>query len=131
MTEQSSFSITVLEQLRAGGYRPGAWLGMLSTSWIQARATAGKHPDLVHDWWRLARTLGTATLGFAAYTAHRHGKSVAWKSAIPLALGTLLESGDQYVHLGLHRQENRRVVSSPGTGNDVDRTTQLDRDRHW
>jgi phosphatidylglycerophosphate synthase len=114
MTEQPSFSVTVLEQLRAGSYRPGAWLGMLSASWMQARVTAGKHPDLVYDWWRLATTLGTATLGFVAYTAHRHGKSVVCKSAIPLMLATLLQSGDQYVHLGLHRQETGELYPRLG-----------------
>jgi phosphatidylglycerophosphate synthase len=114
MTEQSSFSITVLEQLRAGRYRPGAWLGMLYASWIQARATARIHPNLVQDWWQLAGALGTATLGCAAYTAYRHGRSVAWKSAIPLALATLMESGDHYVHLGLHRRENGELYPRLG-----------------
>lgn len=106
MTEKSSFSITVLERLQAGHYRPRAWLGMLSTSWIQAQATARAHPNLVSEWWRMTGTLGAATLCFAAYTAQRHGRSVAWKSAIPLAFATLMQSGDHYVHLGLHRQDS-------------------------
>ena len=107
MTEKSSFSTTVLEQLQVGHYRPRAWLRMLSTSWIQAKATAGAHPNLVSEWWRMTGTLGTATLCFAGYTAQRHGRSVAWKSTIPLAFATLMQSGDQYVHLGLHRQDSQ------------------------
>jgi phosphatidylglycerophosphate synthase len=114
MAQEWSFSIFVLEQLRAGHYRPTAWLDMLSTSWIQAKATAQANPTVVHDWRRLTTTLGAATLGLAAYTTVRHGASIAWKTSIPMALVTLLESGDQYVHLGLHRQETGEVYPRLG-----------------
>jgi phosphatidylglycerophosphate synthase len=105
MAEEPSFSIAVLEQLRAAHYRPSAWLHMLSASWTQARTTATAYPTLVSDWRRLTGTLGAATLLYAVYTAKRLGRSASCKTAIPLTLATLALSGDQYVHLGLHRQE--------------------------
>jgi phosphatidylglycerophosphate synthase len=114
MADKPSFSSSVLEQLRAAHYRPSAWLRMLSMSWIQARTTAHAHPDLVYEWRRIAGLLGTATLGFALYTGERHGRSAAWKSTIPLAIGTLALSGDQYVHLGLHRQETGELYPRLG-----------------
>src|SRR5215469_7163909 len=114
MAEEPSFSVTVLEQLRAAHYRPSAWLHMLSASWMQARTTASAHPFLVADWLRMTGTLGGATLFYAVYTAKRHGRSAAWKSAIPLTLATLAQSGDQYVHLGLHRQESGELHQDLG-----------------
>jgi hypothetical protein len=82
MAEKPSFSIIVLEQLRAAHYRPGAWVRMLSTSWIQPRTTAHAHPHLVQEWRRIAGILGTATLGFAVYTGKRHGRSAALKTVL-------------------------------------------------
>jgi phosphatidylglycerophosphate synthase len=114
MAETPSFSISVLEQLRAARYRPSAWLRMLSTSWIQARTTARAHSSLVFEWWSTVGMLGTGTLGFAVYTAKRQGRSAAWRSTIPLALATLALTGDQYVHLGLHRQETGELYPRLG-----------------
>ena len=115
MAEEPSFSVAVLEQLRAAHYRPSAWLRMLSASWLQARTTASAHPSLVSDWRRMTGTLGTATLFCAVCTAKRHGRSASWKSAIPLTLATLALSGDQYVHLGLHRQETGELYPNLGS----------------
>jgi phosphatidylglycerophosphate synthase len=114
MAEEPSFSVAVLEQLRAAHYRPSAWLHMLSASWMQAKTTASAHPSLVSDWRRMTGTLGTATIFCAVYTAKRHGRSASWKSAIPLTLATLALSGDQYVHLGLHRQETGELYPNLG-----------------
>jgi phosphatidylglycerophosphate synthase len=114
MVEKPSFSVAVLEQLRASHYRPSAWLRMLSTSWIQARTTAHAYPSLVYEWRRIAGMLGTATVCFAMYTGKRHGRPAAWKSTIPLALATLVLSGDQYVHLGLHRQDSGELYPHLG-----------------
>jgi phosphatidylglycerophosphate synthase len=114
MAEESSFSIAVLEQLRADHYRASAWLRMFSASWVQARTTAAAHPSLVSDWRRITGTLSAATILYAMYTAKRHGRFAAWKSAIPLTLATLALSGDQYVHLGLHRQETGELYPHLG-----------------
>jgi phosphatidylglycerophosphate synthase len=115
MAEKPSFSNIVLEQLRAAHYHPRAWARMLSTSWIQARTTAYAHPHLVQGWRRIVGILATATLGFAVYTGKRHGRSAAWKTTIPVAIATLTLSGDQYVHLGLHRQETGQLYPRLGS----------------
>ena len=114
MTEQT-FSARVLQDLRSDGYRPRAWWGLLSGSWRQARATAVIYPQLTNDWRWLTAKLGLATLGTLAYTTQRHGWWVARRSAMPLVFATMLQSGDIYVHLGLHRRGDGVTFGRLGT----------------
>lgn len=122
---EPSFSVNVLRALRADGYRPRAWGRMLAASWRQSRATAAAHPRLVQDWWWLTAGLGAATLGFTAYTLRRHGWQTAWRIVAASLPTNVLQAGDIYVHLGLHRHADGAIHQRLGTAMTLTAT------RHW
>ncbi len=103
---EPSFSVVVLEQLRAGRYRPRAWWRMLTDSWTMARSTAGTHPNLARHWRLLSGELGVMTCCFLVYTARRHGRAAMLRSTFPLIAMLFAQVGDIYVHLGLHRDSS-------------------------
>ena len=99
-----TFGAGGLAHLRAGRYRPGAWVSLLSDSWAQSRATATRHPTLTRSWRRLALTIaGTSALAASVPIVRRSGTRHAAIAAIWLAGGNSAHMTDLYVHLGLHR----------------------------
>lgn len=103
-----SFTVGALERLRAGHFRPQAWVDLIAASWQQARATASAQPRLTHSWRWLAGGLSLATALMVATTTQRHGATVAARMGTILSMATVAQAGDIYVHLGMHRPAGSR-----------------------
>lgn len=103
-----SFSTWVLERLRAGHFRPQAWVDLLAESWQQARQTANANPRLTASWRWLTGGLSLATGLTVATRARRHGPRDAARLGAILSVATLAQAGDVYAHLGLHRPAGPR-----------------------
>lgn len=108
ISDAPSFSVWVLERLRAGRFRPRAWVGLLAESWAQARVTARAQPALAREAHVFAAGLSAATGAALTVTATRHGGRAAARTALPLLLATASQATDIWAHLGLHRRGNDR-----------------------
>lgn len=108
INDAPSFSVWVLERLRADKFRPRAWAEMLAESWRQALRIAHAQPALARGARRFAAGLFAATGAALALTAQRHGTRAATRAALPLLVTTASQATDIWLHLGLHRQDTGR-----------------------
>ncbi|HEV2236006.1 MAG TPA: CDP-alcohol phosphatidyltransferase family protein [Ktedonobacterales bacterium] len=100
--EGSSFVEGLLREVRAGGYRPGAWWRFFARSWQRSRTTARAHPRLVRDWaWTsggiAGATLAALALEWRAGHTTRAGRAMPW-----VGLGLAAHAADVYAHLGMN-----------------------------
>jgi phosphatidylglycerophosphate synthase len=103
-----SFSVWVLDRLRAGKFRPRAWAALLLEAWAHARLTALAQPALARGARRYAAGLVAATGAALTMTAQRHGARAAARAALPLLAATATQAADIWAHLGLHRRDTGR-----------------------
>lgn len=106
--EVPSFTELALERLRAGHFRPLAWVNLIAASWQQARVTASAQPRLTQSWRWLASGLSVATVLEVARTMHLQGPMVAGRVGAMLSIATVAQAGDIFVHLGMHRPAGSR-----------------------
>jgi len=99
-----SWTIQLLADLRAAGYRPSAWLRFFKEAWHRARATGRDHTALVESWRILSLVVIAGTAGPVALTWRRHGSRPARRFAGLVLAGVVLQQADAYVHLGLNRR---------------------------
>ena len=98
------WTIQLLADLQAAGYRPLAWVRFFNESWRRARATASHHPTLVEAWQNLSLAVLAGSAIPLACAWQRHGPRTAGRMGGLLLAGLVLQQGDTYVHLGLNRR---------------------------